>query len=154
MRKTLLLLMVIMSICTSVFAEYKLDTNRWELYNVFNDEFFEFFDTQSIRIKSPSEFSAWTCKQFFDNGIECGFTVCKRKGIDKKRHFHFEYSDYNFDTYTSTTRSLVIRNSEGKTIDSTVFPNPTPSPVMPESVGETTMLQIKKYIDEHSNNQK
>ena len=151
MKKIILILMILMTVCSVAFANNVLDLNRWKLCSQGSISL-SYFDTQSIRVRNSSVFSVWVCVLTSSPGEGCGFAVCKRNGIDKKEHYHFSFEDYDLDSYTATLRSIVIRDINGKTIFSTVFSTPTPSPVMPETVGETTMLTIKQYIDEHKIN--
>ena len=65
MKKLLVLLMVLLSICSSVFAESfedvlkdcKLDRSRWKVVEWFKaEQFVRFYDSQAVAITGPGQF--------------------------------------------------------------------------------------------------
>ena len=114
MKRLFLLVLVLLSISSSVFAECYLDETRWKwLFST--DECGVYYDKNTARIKSPSVFEVWACS-YFPGGTSCTISACKEAGRDKTEHYHFVRAEYNSDRYTYIDKNYLINDSNGKII--------------------------------------
>lgn len=146
MKRLFLLVLVLLSISSSVFAECYLDETRWKwLFST--DEFGIYYDKNTARIKSPTVFEVWTCF-YFPGGTSCDRTVCVDAGKDRAEHYHFTREEYNSDRYTYLCKNYLINDSNGKVIFSYDVPPymQNSTSVYPGTVGEDIMIKLKQDL--------
>ena len=109
MQKLMVLVMLMLTICTSAFAESvedvlkdcKLDKNRWKVVEWFKeDNFVRFYDSQSVSYPGPGQFDAEICDYYY--GATCRENNCKQVGT---KHYHTEKWGFNPDKSTGTLRA-------------------------------------------------
>ena len=149
MKKVFVLLMFILSICSSAFAECNLDMNRWKPL-VTNNNYSLFFDTASIDVNdADTSFNVWECEYFSGNNTKCNFALCKERGLQSSEHYHYILTEYNYKHRTIKSKSATLRDSNGKILLTHDYPlhlQKTHS-IVPDTAVETIMLKIKDYID-------
>ena len=149
MKKVFVLLMFILSICSSAFAECNLDMNRWKPL-VTNNNYSLFFDTASIDVNdADTSFNVWECEYFSGNNTKCNFALCKERGLQSSEHYHYMLIEYNYKHRTIKSKSATLRDSNGKILLTHDYPlhlQKTHS-IVPDTAVETIMLKIKDYID-------
>ena len=140
-----MLILLLVSFTTSVFAECNLDESRWKwLFST--DNYGCYYDRNTAKIKSTSTFEAWIC-DYFPGHASCGFSSCANAGINNKEHYHYCKDEYNHERYTVRYRSMLIRDNYGRVIDSVEeSPYDKAYPITPDSVGEEMMLKIKQDL--------
>lgn len=154
MKKLLLLIMVLITISSSVFAGEmhkilkgcKLDTNRW-LYLGHTPLLASFFDSQAVISKGPNKFEAVLCNYYYA-GNGCNFSICQAKKINKTKHYHFSTEDFDMNAKIILLKSLQIRDMNGKDIVSVALPPEKyiKGDILPKSDEEYMMLRIKSYV--------
>ena len=93
--------MLILTICSSAFAECKLDMNRWK-HMVTNDNCACYFDTVSLDVNNDnSSFDVWECMYFPGNYSKCTHPICIEKGWQSIEHYHYLLSEYNYKHHIS-----------------------------------------------------
>ena len=149
MKKLLVLLMLTMAICSSAFAECKLDMTRWKYIGSNNNCGF-YCDTVSIDVNDDkSAFEVWECEYYPGNHSKCTLRTCEEKGIQSSEHYHYFLLRYNLKNRTFTTKSFSLRDSNGNillTYDYPLHLQKTQN-VVPDTSLETIMLRIKEHID-------
>lgn len=146
MKRLFLLVLVLLSISSSVFAECYLDETRWKwLFST--DECGVYYDKNTARIKSPSVFEVWACS-YFPGGTSCTISACKEAGRDKTEHYHFVRAEYNSDHYTYIDKNYLINDSNGKIIFSYDVPPymQSSASVYPGTIGEDILIKVKQDL--------
>ena len=168
MKKFLVLLILILTVCSSTFAKNETDTTkntvikidealqacklnlgRWLYSNMSSDySFLKFFDTETIISKNDDVFEVWVCDYY--TGIKsCNYVDCKKAKIDYSKHYHYSRTRFNSSAFTFRTLSLMVKDSQNENIISSVtiplhIQHDTPIP--PESMAEGTLIEIRKYL--------
>lgn len=145
MNKLFVLVLLLLSISSSVFADCNLDESRWKwLFST--DNYGCYYDRNTAKIKSTSTFEAWIC-DYFPGHASCRFSSCINAGKDTSEHYHYTKSEYNSDRYTVLYKIMICRDKYGGVIDSIEgSPYDKPYPVIPDSIGEDIMLKIKQDL--------
>lgn len=145
LKKILLFALLFVSFTTSVFAEFNLDESRWKwLFST--DQYGCYYDRKTAKIKSASTFEVWTC-EYYPGHSSCGDSDCVNARINNAEHYHYWLTEFNSNRYTYTAKYLLIRDTNGNVIDSIDGSSyAKPSSIMPDSVGEDTMLKIKQDL--------
>ena len=141
--------MLILTICSSAFAECKLDMNRWK-HMVTNNNCACYFDTVSLDVNNDnSSFEVWECMYFPGNYSKCTNRTCIEKGWTSIEHYHYVLSEYNYKHRTNTTKRLIVRDSNENDLLSYEWPLhlQKAEKLVPNSYVEFFMVKIKEYID-------
>ena len=152
MKKLLVLLMVLFSICSSVFAESfedvlkdcKLDRSRWKVVEWFKvEKFVRLYDSQTVTVTGPGQFDAVIMDYYYDG--DCGKDSCKFR---KNRHYHSEKWGFDTTKATGTLRSFDTRDLDGNVVDSYNYPPKMQiaSPLKRNSTEVKTMQKIKEPL--------
>lgn len=152
MKKLMLLVMLLLTICSSAFAESiddvlkdcKLDRNRWKVVEWSKaDNYVRFYDSESVSVTGPGQFEA-IIYDYFYSGI-CKSDSCKQRG---NKHYHSEKVGFNATKSTSILRSISTKDVNENTIDS--FEYPAKMQIAAEfnkkSIEAKTMLKIKDSL--------
>ena len=145
LKKILFFALLFVSFTTSVFAECNLDESRWKwLFSI--DQYGCYYDRNTAKIKSASTFEVWTC-DYYPGHSSCNSPECVNSRINNTEHYHYWLTEFNSNRYTYTAKYLLIRDTNGNVIDSIDGSSyAKPSSIMPDSVGEDTMLKIKQDL--------
>jgi len=152
MKKLMLLVLLLLTVCSSVFAESiddvlkdcKLDRNRWKIVEWFkSDRFVRFYDSESVSVTGPGQFET-IIYDYFYSGI-CNSENCKQRG---NKHYHSEKVGFNATKSTSTLRSISTKDSNENVIDSYDYPIKLQiaSEFDKKSIEAKTMLKIKDSL--------
>lgn len=152
MKKILVLLIVLLSICSAAFAESledvlkdcKLDRSRWKVVEWFKAEkFVRFYDSQAVAVTGPGQFDTVIMDYFYDG--DCGKSSCKQSG---NKHYHSEKWGFNTTASTGTLRSFDTRNIDENVVDSYEYPAKMQiaSPLKRNSTEAKTMQKIKEPL--------
>ena len=152
MKKLMMLVMLLLTICSSAFAESiddvlkdcKLDRNRWKVVEWCKvDNYVRFYDSKSVSVTGPGQFET-IIYDYFYNGT-CNSDSCKQRG---NKHYHSEKVGFNATKSTSTLRSFATKDANENTIDS--FEYPAKMQIAAEfnkkSIEAKTMLKIKDSL--------
>ena len=149
MKHLLLLLMLVITVSSSAFAECNLDTDRWKyLGSTSNCAFY--FDTVSLTDnKVSSSFEVWECHYYPGKYSDCELSLCKEKGKNTSEHYHYQLMEYDYNRRTYTLKSILMRDSHGTAFSSLEIPSylQQTHKIPPDSDGEFVMQRIKDYID-------
>lgn len=149
MKKSVILLMLALIICSSVFAECNLDTNRWK-HMVSTKDYGLYCDIASIIVNDDkTDFKVWECEYYPGNYSKCPLKVCNDKGLQTSEHYHYFLVDYNYKNRTVTSQSFSLRDSNGNILVAHDIPSHLQKTknVIPNTTIEALMLKIKEYID-------
>lgn len=149
MKRILVLLMLTMMICSSAFAECKLDMNRWK-HLATTDNCACYFDTVSLDVNNDnSSFEVWECMYYPGNYSKCTHPLCLEKGLQSIEHYHYLLSEYNYKHRTCTSKRLMVRDGSGNGLYSYDWPShlQKAEKLVPDSYVEYFMVKIKEYID-------
>jgi hypothetical protein len=152
MKKLLVLLMVLLSVCSAAFAESledvlkdcKLDRNRWKVVEWFKAEkFVRLYDSQTVTVTGPGQFDAVIMDYYYDG--DCGKDSCN---LRKNRHYHSEKWGFDTTKATGTLRSFDTRDIDGNVVDSYDYSAKMQisSPVKRKSIEDRTMQKIKEPL--------
>lgn len=152
MRKLLLLFMVLLSVCSSAFAESvddvlkdcKLDRNRWKIVEWFKtDKFVRLYDSASVSVTGPGQFDAVIYDYYYGNS--CISDSCKLRG---SKHYHTEKWGFNSNESIGTLRSFALKDADDNTVDSYDYPsnNQIATGLERKGIEEKTMLKIKASL--------
>lgn len=152
MKRLMVLVMLLLTVCTSAFAESiddvlkdcRLDRNRWKVVEWFKaDNYVRFYDSESISVTGPGQFET-IIYDYFYSGI-CKSDSCKQRG---NKHYHSEKVGFNSTKSTSILRSISTKDANENTIDS--FDYPAKMQIAAEfnkkSIEAKTMLKIKDSL--------
>ena len=149
MKRFLLLLLLLLTVCSSAFAECNLNQARWK-YLYSTNEYGFYFDTLTLNVNSSgSTFEVWECNYFPGKVSACNWPNCKEKGLESSEHYHYVLTEYDYRKRTLTYKSFVGRDNNGKVIVSYDEPSYLQKTItiVPDTIGEVNFLAIKKYID-------
>ncbi len=152
MKKLMLLVMLLLTVCSSAFAESiddvlkdcKLDRNRWKVVEWSKaDNFVRFYDSESVSVTGPGQFET-VIYDYFYNGI-CNSDSCKQRG---NKHFHSEKLGFNVTKSTSTLHSFATKDANENVIDSFEYPAKMQiaSEFNKKSIEAKTMLKINDSL--------
>ena len=152
MKKVLVLLMVLLSVCSTAFAEgledvlkdCKLDRSRWKVVEWFKAEkFVRLYDSQAVAVISPGQFDVVIYDYYYGN--VCEKSNCQQQG---KRHYHSAKWGFNTSSSTGTLRSFETRDIDGNVVDSYNYPAKMQiaSPLKRNSTEAKTMQKIKEPL--------
>ena len=152
MKKLMLLVMLLLTICSSAFAESiddvlkdcKLDRNRWKVVEWSKaDNYVRFYDSESVSVTGPGQFETIIYDYFYS--AICKSDSCKQRG---NKHYHSEKVGFNATKSTSILRSISTKDANENTIDS--FEYPAKMQIAAEfnkkSIEAKTMLKIKDSL--------
>ena len=151
MKKFFILLMLLLTVCSSAFAECNLDQNRWK-YLYSTDSYGFYFDTLTINEdKVKSLFEVWECNYFPGKVSACTWPQCKEKGLESAEHYHYVLSEYDYKQRTVNFKSFIGRDNKGNVIVSYDKPSylQEATRIVPDTLGEMNLLLIKKYMDDN-----
>lgn len=149
MNKVLILLLVLLTACSSAFAKCNLDMNRWK-YLGSSSNYSVYFDTVSLLVNEyKSSFEVWSCWYYPGGYSNCADSQCEEKGIHTSEHYHYYLEEFNYRERTSTFKSAITRDNLGKAISSVDMPSilQQAHKLSPDSSGEFIMQNVKEYID-------
>ena len=152
MKKLLVLLMVLLSICSSVFAESfedvlkdcKLDRSRWKVVEWFKaEQFVRFYDSQAVAITGPGQFDLVLYDYYYGN--TCSKSSCKLAG---KKHYHSEKWGFNTKASKGTLRSFATKDTDESVVDSYDYPAnlQIPTEIKRSSIEGKTMLKAQESV--------
>lgn len=152
MKKLMMLVMLMLTICTSAFAESmedvlkdcKLDRNRWKVVEWFKeDNFVRFYDSLSISYPGPGQFDAEICDYYY--GTTCRENNCKQTGT---KHYHTEKWGFNPDKSKGTLRAFATKDANGNMVDSYNYPAnmQIANQIKSKSIEGRTMLKVKDSL--------
>ena len=152
MQKLMVLVMLMLTICTSAFAESvedvlkdcKLDKNRWKVVEWFKeDNFVRFYDSQSVSYPGPGQFDAEICDYYY--GATCRENNCKQVGT---KHYHTEKWGFNPDKSTGTLRAFATKDANGNTVVFYNYPAnmQIANQIKSKSIEGRTMLKVKDLL--------
>jgi len=152
MKKLLVLLMVLLSVCSAAFAESledvlkdcKLDRSRWKVVEWFKAEkFVRLYDSQTVTVTGPGQFDAVIMDYYYDG--DCGKDSCK---FCKNRHYHSEKWGFDTTKAIGILRSFDTRDLDGNVVDSYNYPAKMQiaSSLKRNSTEAKTMQKIKEPL--------
>lgn len=152
MRRVFFLLMVVLCVCSSAFAENledvlkdcPLDRNRWIVVDWFKaEQFVRFYDSQSVSVTGPEKFDVIIYDYYY--GDECDRSSCKQRG---KKHYHSEKWNFNTKYSKGVLQSLATKDSYENVVDSYDYPPDLQIPVdiKRKSIEEKTLLKVKESV--------
>lgn len=143
-----MLVMVLLTVCTSAFAESiddvlkdcKLDRSRWKVVEWFKAEkFVRFYDSTSVTVTGPGQFDAVIYDYFY--GKTCRQSNCAQVG---SKHYHKEKWGFNTAKSTGTLRSFSLEDAND-TLDAYEYPTSMQiaTDLKRNSLEDKTMQKIK-----------
>ena len=152
MKKLMMLVMLLLTICSSAFAESiddvlkdcKLDRSRWKVVEWCKaDNYVRFYDSKSVSVTGPGQFET-IIYDYFYNGT-CNSDSCKQRG---NKHYHSEKVGFNTTKSTSTLRSFATKDANENVIDSYDYPAKMQiaAEFNKKSIEAKTMLKIKDSL--------
>lgn len=146
MRRFILLVLLLVSISSSVFAECRLDETRWKRVSSAGT-YVIYYDKNTAVIKSPAVFEVWT-SDYYSGGVTCKYPACINAGLDKIEHYHDTRVEFNSENYTFLHKELIAKDNRRYLLYS--IPIPTEKQIIrsisPESMGERIMKTIKQDL--------
>ena len=123
MKKTAVITLLLLFLCTTCFAECNLDVNRWERVSS-KGEVVMFFDKESIiYYPTSNERLVWTC-YYFPNGA----------GNDKGEHYVYTSVLFNYNNREYLVKTTIRRDANDKVEYYSNYEYGTiPRPLLPES---------------------
>ena len=152
MKKILVLFMLLLTVCSTAFAESlgdvlkdcKLDRSRWIVMEWFKTEkFVRFYDSESLKVTAPGQFELETYDYYYEN-------ICKEESCNYRnmKHYHSEKSIY--DSYRSTKKLLSFGKLDANlnVLSSYDYPASVQvaDPINKKSIDNKTMLKIKDSL--------
>ncbi len=151
MKKIIVLLMVLLTMCSSVFAkdkttedeksklttrekllyadtllmmiDSKLDLKRWELIDASVSEgYCILLDKETIAAPYSDTLEYWTCTFWQAGKGSCSDPVCKEKKINRAKHYHYARLRCGLRHLTIKPLALVRRDESMNVIDSLDVP--------------------------------
>lgn len=152
MKRITLLVMLLLSLCVTVFAESledvlkdcKLDRNRWKVAEwVKSEKYVRFYDSGSVTATGSDQFDLVICDYFY--GAGCDVESCK---LHKARHFHSEKWNCDAKALTKTIKNFTGMDADLKVVTSFEYPSSVliPLPIKKNSVDGKTMLAAKELV--------
>ena len=152
MKKLMLLVMLLLTFCSSAFAESvddilkdcKLDRSRWQVVEWFKTEkFVRFYDTSSISVTGQEQFDVVIYDYFYGN--DCGVENCKHR---RSRHYHSEKLGYDTKALTKTLKYFDEQDENQNIVTSFAYPSNLQIPLSfkRKSIDEKTMLKAKELV--------
>ena len=152
MKKLLLLVLFLLSLCCSAFAESlddvlkdcRLDQSRWKVVEWFKSEqFVRFYDSSSLGVTGPGQFDVITCDYFY--GPECSVANCRIRGT---KHYHSEKASFNTGAATKTLKYFDTKDAEEKMVDSFALSSSLQiaDSIKRKSVDDKTMGKLKELL--------
>ena len=133
MKKMVTVLFVVLMLLSSsvVSAECNLDTTRWRW--VGSDSYVGlFYDKVNLKKLNNNLVEFWSC-YYYPNG-------CKKHFYE---HYHYCLTRTNYNDFTDSLRSVVVKDSNGFVVDSFNFYYDKFEPILPGSVAEDIVLKVK-----------
>ncbi len=152
MKKIIVLLMVLLTMCSSVLAkdkttkdekpkltkeeqrvlaeafaamaDSKLDLKRWTIIDGGdNGSFYVFIDEETVTAPYSDVLEVWVCYFFPAGKGGCGAKLCKEKKINTAKHYHYFRDSFDLLHLKSKCKSWVIRDESMKVVDSLDVPS-------------------------------
>ena len=152
MKKLMLLVTLLLTICSSAFAESiddvlkdcKLDRNRWKVVEWSKaDHFVRFYDSESVTVTDPGQFEVIINDYYY--GSTCRKDNCAQLG---SKHYHIEKWGFNTAKATGTLRSFSLKDANQETVDAYEYPTSMQiaTDINKKSIEAKTMLKIKDSL--------
>ena len=152
MKKLMLLVMLLLTVCSSAFAESidnvlkdcKLDRNCWKVVEWCKaDNYMRFYDSESVSVTGPGQFEVTINDYFY--GATCRKDSCAQLG---SRHYHIEKWGFNTAKSTGTLRSFSMKDANLDTVDAYDYPASMQieTELDKKSIEAKTMLKIKDSL--------
>ena len=152
MKRLIVLVMLLVTVCSSAFAESiddilkdcRLDRNRWKVVEWSKaDKFVRFYDSATVTVTGPGQFDA-VIYDYFYSGI-CNSDSCKQRG---NKHYHSEKVGFNATESSSVLRSFATKDVDENITDSYEYPAKMQisSEFTKKSIEAKTMLKIKDSL--------
>ena len=152
MKKFMLFLMLLLTVCSSAFAESidgvlkdcKLDKTRWIVVEWSKaDNFVRFYDSTSVTVTGPSQFDVVISDYYYGN--TCNSDSCKQRG---NKHYHSEKWRFNTTQSTGTLRSMTTKDLDENVVSSYDIPAKmqVESELNKKSIEAKTMQKIKALL--------
>lgn len=152
MKKISLLVMLLLSLCVTTFAENledvlkecKLDRNRWKIAEwVKSEKYVRFYDSTSVAATGADQFDMVIYDYFY--GADCGIENCK---LRRGKHFHSEKWNCDVKALTKTLKYFSGMDENLNVVTSFEYPSSLliPLPIKKNSVDGKTMLAAKELI--------
>ena len=176
MKKILVFLMVLLAICSSVFAkekatdnekltpeeqrqvaegivamiDSKLDLKRWEFATATTKNDYYFIDRETLVTPYPDILEVWECHFRQADKGSCGYKSCQEKKIDSTKHYHYTRYRYDLNRLKQTITSMVTKDEAGNVVLSLDVPSylQKEADVFPGSLGETCLKTAKRIAQE------
>ena len=152
MKKLMLLVMLLLTVCSSAFAESiddvlkdcKLDRNRWKVVEWSKaDHFVRFYDSDSVSVTGPGQFEVIINDYYY--GSTCRKDNCAQLG---SKHYHIEKWGFNTAKATGTLRSFSLKDANQETVDAYEYPTSMQiaTDINKKSIEAKTVLKIKDSL--------
>ena len=152
MKKLMLLVMLLLTVCSSAFAESivdvlkdcKLDRNRWKVVEWSKaDHFVRFYDSESVSVTGPGQFEVIINDYYY--GSTCRKDNCAQLG---SKHYHIEKWGFNTANATGTLRSFSLKDANQETVDAYEYPTSMQiaTDINKKSIEAKTVLKIKDSL--------
>ena len=155
MKKVLVLLIILLSVCSIAFAENlddvlkdcKLDKSHWKVVEwVKTERFVRLYDSASVSVVGSGQFEVVIMDYYYEG--DCGKDSCKLRGT---KHYHSEKWLFNIIESTGTLLSFETRDIDGNVVDSYKYPAKMqmPEDIKRNSVKGKTMLKAKDVVKDN-----
>lgn len=152
MKKLMLLVMLLLTVCSSAFAESiddvlkdcKLDRNHWKVVEWSKaDHFVRFYDSDSVSVTGPGQFEVIINDYYY--GSTCRKDNCAQLG---SKHYHIEKWGFNTANATGTLRSFSLKDANQETVDAYEYPTSMQiaTDINKKSIEAKTVLKIKDSL--------
>lgn len=152
MKKLILLVTLLLTVCSSVFAESmedvlkdcKLDRSRWKIVEWSEaDNFVRFYDPGSVSVTGPGQFDVTINDYYY--GATCRKNSCSQLG---SKHYHIETWGFNTTKSTGTLRSFSLEDANQDTVDAYDYPlsMQIKTKINKKSIEAKTILKIKDSL--------
>lgn len=152
MKKLMLLVMLLLTVCSSAFAESiddvlkdcKLDRNHWKVVEWSKADYFvRFYDSDSVSVTGPGQFEVIINDYYY--GSTCRKDNCAQLG---SKHYHIEKWGFNTANATGTLRSFSLKDANQETVDAYEYPTSMQiaTDINKKSIEAKTVLKIKDSL--------
>ena len=152
MKRLMVLLMLLLTVCSSTLAESiddvlkdcKLDKNRWKVVEWYKaDSFVRFYDSDSLSVTGPGQFDVTISDYYY--GTTCRKDSCAQLG---SKHYHLEKWGFNSAESKGTLRSFSTQDANGDTVNTYDYPAnmQIATELNKKSIETKTMLKIKDSL--------
>ena len=174
MKKIIVLLMLLLTMCSSVLAKAEqpskmteeeqkldaktiatildsnLDLKRWVLVTISTNDDYFFIDKETVVAPYSDRLEYWLC-QFRPGGKgSCGAPWCKEKKMDTAKHYHYIRYSCDLRHLKQKITSGSTRDESMKLIESVDIPSyvQKENDIFPGSLGEMAMLKAKEIASQ------